>query len=121
MNAGAAARAVALALLGVAADALAHVALQRAVPAPDSVVHGSPAEVRLWFTDPIEAVFSAVVVRDGDGRRVDAQDPRVDPSDSACLHVSLRSLPPGIYRVHWRAVSVDTHVTEGDFTFAVRP
>jgi methionine-rich copper-binding protein CopC len=35
------------------------------------------------------------------------------------LHVGLKPLPPGTYRVHWRVLSVDTHTTEGSFTFQV--
>jgi methionine-rich copper-binding protein CopC len=35
------------------------------------------------------------------------------------LRVSLPPLEPGRYRVTWRVLSVDTHVTEGDFTFEV--
>jgi methionine-rich copper-binding protein CopC len=46
------------------------------------------------------------VVVDGDGRR---------------LRVSLSALSSGTYRVVWRVLSVDTHVTEGDFTFRVAP
>nr|WP_280113455.1 copper resistance protein CopC [Methylobacterium nodulans] len=30
-------------------------------------------------------------------------------------------LPPGIYRVTWHVVSVDTHRTQGSFTFEIRP
>jgi len=37
------------------------------------------------------------------------------------LRVSLPVLPPGAYRVTWRVLSVDAHVTEGDFTFDVAP
>jgi hypothetical protein len=35
------------------------------------------------------------------------------------LQVPLKPLGPGTYRVKWRVLSVDTHVTEGDFTFRV--
>ena len=35
------------------------------------------------------------------------------------LQVPLKPLRPGTYRVKWRVLSVDTHVTEGDFTFRV--
>ncbi len=35
------------------------------------------------------------------------------------LRVSLPNLAPGTYRVMWRVLSVDTHVSEGDFTFDV--
>ena len=37
----------------------------------------------------------------------------------ALLKVSLPPLGPGTYRVAWRVVSVDTHVTSGSFTFQV--
>ena len=31
------------------------------------------------------------------------------------------SIPPGVYTVRWRVVSVDTHATQGDFSFRVGP
>ena len=37
------------------------------------------------------------------------------------LSVSVSALPTGRYRVVWRVISVDTHATEGDFTFDVVP
>jgi methionine-rich copper-binding protein CopC len=33
--------------------------------------------------------------------------------------VGLKALPPGTYQVHWRVLSVDTHKTEGNFSFSV--
>jgi hypothetical protein len=33
----------------------------------------------------------------------------------------MPALLPGAYRVHWHVVSVDTHMTEGDFSFTVKP
>ena len=47
-------------------------------------------------------------------------DATVD-ADGTLLQVSLPKLEPGRYRVTWRVLSVDTHVTEGDFTFEVVP
>jgi methionine-rich copper-binding protein CopC len=35
--------------------------------------------------------------------------------------VPLKALRPGTYRVSWHAVSIDTHRTEGAFTFTVKP
>jgi methionine-rich copper-binding protein CopC len=35
------------------------------------------------------------------------------------LHVALKPLSPGTYKVIWRVLSVDTHRTQGDFTFRV--
>jgi hypothetical protein len=50
---------------------------------------------------------------------VDKRDVHVDPSNQALLHVSLPPLETGTYKVVWRVVSVDTHVTSGNFTFRV--
>ena len=102
-------------------EAAAHAFLDHATPAVGSAIHGSPAQVRLWFTQELEPAFSTVQVQDRDGRRVDKQDKRVDPANPALLQVSLPQLAPGRYRVVWRALSVDTHVSEGDFTFDVVP
>jgi copper resistance protein C len=35
------------------------------------------------------------------------------------MRVSVKPLTAGIYKVNWRAVSTDTHKTEGNFTFSV--
>jgi methionine-rich copper-binding protein CopC len=99
----------------------AHAFLDHAAPAVGSSIHGSPAQVRLWFTQELEPAFSTVKVLDRGGTQVDKQDKQVDRANPALLQVSLPKLAPGKYRVVWRALSVDTHVTEGDFTFDVVP
>lgn len=113
--------AVLLAALASPAGALAHAFLDRAVPAVGSTIHGKPAEVRLQFSQPLEPAFSTVRVFDAGRRQVDRKDGHVDGDDASLLKVSLPRLAPGIYRVVWRVLSVDTHVTEGDFTFEVAP
>jgi methionine-rich copper-binding protein CopC len=101
--------------------AFAHAFLDRAVPAVGSSVHAPPREVRLKFTEPLEPAFSSVRVVDRAGKGADRGDAHVDSGDASVLIVSLPPLAPGKYRVVWRVVSVDTHVTEGDFTFDVAP
>lgn len=108
-------------LSGLMAEAQAHAFLDHASPAVGSTVHGSPPQAMLWFTQELEPAFSTIRVLDRTGRRVDKKDGRVDASDRTLLRVSLPSLPPGTYRVIWRVVSVDAHVTQGDFTFDVVP
>lgn len=102
-------------------EAGAHAFLDHAAPAVGSAIYGSPAQVRLWFTQELEPAFSTVQVLDRIGRQVDKQDKLVDRANPVLLQVSLPELAPGRYRVVWRALSVDTHVTEGDFTFDVVP
>ena len=99
----------------------AHAFLDHATPAVGSVVHGAPAQVRLWFTQELEPAFSSVRVFDRSGKQVDKGDLQLDRADATLLQVSLPQLAPGTYRVAWRVLSVDTHVTEGDFSFDVVP
>ena len=99
----------------------AHAFLDHATPAVGSVVHGAPAQVRLWFTQELEPAFSSVRVLDRSGKQVDKRDIQLDGADATLLQVSLPQLAPGTYRVAWRVLSIDTHVTEGDFTFDVVP
>jgi len=101
------------------APAAAHAFLDHALPAVGSTVHESPREIRLWFTEQLEPAFSSIRVLDSSGKEVDARDSHVDAADAMVLTASLPVLAPGSYRVVWRVVSVDTHVTEGDFTFDV--
>jgi hypothetical protein len=105
----------------IAPPAKAHAFLDHAVPAVGSAVHAPPTEVRLWFTQKLEPAFSSVRVLDRSGSPVDRGDARVDPADPTLLRISLPALAPGVYRVTWRVLSVDSHVTEGDFTFDVAP
>ena len=113
---------VALALLLTgAAGAGAHAFLDRADPRAGSTVKVAPAQVRIWFTESLEPAFSSLRIVNEAGRRVDKGDSQVDPTNLRLLRVSLPPLPPGTYKVIWRVLSVDSHVTEGDFTFRVTP
>ena len=105
----------------LAAPAGAHAVLDQTVPASRSTVHASPKEVTLKFSQRLEPAFSGVQVFDGKGKRVDADDSRVDGADPTLVRVSVPALTPGRYRVSWRVLSIDTHVTKGEFTFDVAP
>ena len=105
----------------IAEGASAHAFLEGAFPRVGSTVSGSPDEVRLDFSEELEAAFSSVRVLDASGKQVDRGDKRLDPSDRRVLRVSVPRLSPGSYRVLWRVLSVDTHVTEGDYRFEVVP
>ncbi len=114
--------AVALALVALtAASAAAHAFLDHAEPRVGGTVKSAPGEITLWFTGAIEPAYSRVEVRDAAGKRVDRNDVSVDPQTRAVMRVSVEPLPPGRYKVVWRVLSIDTHVTDGDFTFKVAP
>jgi methionine-rich copper-binding protein CopC len=101
--------------------AWAHAFLEHAQPPVGSTVASAPAQVSMQFTERLEPAFSRVQVLDSTGRRVDRDDARVPADAPTSLVVSLGALPPGRYVVKWRVLSADTHVTEGDYTFAVKP
>jgi copper transport protein len=126
MTNGAASRRVAL-LAGFAAawvllscaPGLAHATLVEASPTRGGEVSEPPGRVELRFTEPVGAEFDAVVVRDARGARVDARDARVDPEDARVVLAELEELPEGSYTVEWRVTSIDGHVVEGRYGFAV--
>jgi len=104
-----------------AARVSAHAFLERSDPSVGGKVHSAPAAVRIWFTEAIEPRFSSIQVFDATGKQVDKKDTHSDPSNRSLLQVSLPRLGPGTYKVVWRVVSVDTHRTNGDFTFEILP
>jgi copper resistance protein C len=100
--------------------AMAHARLTGSDPAADATLNEAPAQVRLRFNEPVEAEFSPVGVYNAGGDRVDEDDARVDPDDARVVLVSLRrDLPDGPYSVEWRVTSIDGHVIEGTYEFAV--
>jgi copper resistance protein C len=98
------------------AAAHAHAFLDHAGPLVGSTVASAPREVSLTFTQNLEAAFSSVQVTGPNGARVDAGKPQISGNT---MHVGLKAAGPGTYHVRWHALSVDTHKTEGSFTFSV--
>ncbi len=99
--------------------ALAHAQLTQATPAVASEVKTAPTEVSLNFSEKLENTYSTVIVRDAMGKRVDKGDAHVDKTDRTLMKVPVDGLVPGIYIVEWRALTADTHRTEGAFIFRV--
>lgn len=98
--------------------AFAHAFLAHAVPAVGAALPTAPPALTLTYTEPVEPLFSRVTVEDSAGASVVAG--AVTASDGGrTLTVPLKPLAAGRYQVDWHIVSVDTHRTEGHFTFTV--
>jgi copper resistance protein C len=111
---------IALVLLAFAVPAAsAHAFLDHASPAVGSSVPTAPPAVTIWFTQDLEPAFSSMTVTNAAGQRVDVGNVRVVPGQPDALQVGLKPLLPGTYTVSWHVVSVDTHPTQGTFTFDV--
>ena len=109
------------ALLCIASPAFAHAFLQRSSPPVGSELPVSPNAVTITYTEGVEPDFSTIEVQNAQGARVDKADPHLLDGDQTKLSVSLPKLPSGDYTVIWHVTSVDTHKTEGRFTFSVSP
>jgi len=94
----------------------AHAFLDHAEPRVGNKVASPPKEVTLWFTQKLEPAFSSVTVTNAAGERVDSGKARVSGNQ---MSVPLRAGGAGTYHVNWHVLSVDTHKTEGNFTFQV--
>jgi copper resistance protein C len=94
------------------AGAHAHAMLSSASPPVGASVGAAPHQV----TQGLEPSFSSVQVTDSKGARVDAGKAQVSGST---MSVGLKALSPGTYQVHWHVLSVDTHKTQGSFSFRV--
>jgi copper resistance protein C len=111
---------VAILFLALQSQAWAHAFLDHAEPKVGSVITNSPGEIKIWFTQNLEPVFSVIEVRDAQGKEVDKKDSHVSDKDKSLLMVSLPPLSTGTYMVTWHVVSVDTHRTQGSFKFTIK-
>jgi copper resistance protein C len=107
---------IALLLLLATEQVSAHAFLDHAEPRVGNTVASAPSEVTLWFTQKLEAAFSTITVTNAAGQRVDTGKTRVSGDQ---MSVSLRPGGTGTYHVTWHVLSVDTHRTDGNFTFKV--
>jgi methionine-rich copper-binding protein CopC len=99
--------------------AQAHAMLDHASPKVGSSSPAAPREVVLWFTENLEPAFSQIEVRSENGSLVSSGKAHLGAGNE--LHVALKALGPGTYKVSWHVLSVDTHRTQGDFSFRVGP
>lgn len=103
-----------------AGQAQAHAQLESANPSVGGAVAGSPSTVRLEFSEGVEARYSHVSIT-GPGGTVPVSSPSNGGGKSSLVVKVGRKLQPGSYHVSWSVVSVDTHKTQGSFSFTVRP
>ncbi len=118
---GRAAIAAAVSMLFMPAPASAHAMLERANPMVGAIVRAAPGAISLRFSEAVEPALCTVSLSRNDGTGVPLAA-FVASDHGRVLGASVRgAMAPGIYRVHWRVVSVDTHVTQGDFSFTIAP
>ncbi|NMX94913.1 MULTISPECIES: copper homeostasis periplasmic binding protein CopC [unclassified Pseudomonas] len=104
-------------LLGASA-AFAHAHLKTATPPADSTV-AAPADLRLVFSEGIEATFTKVSLSK-DGTEVAIKGLQTPDANKKTLVVTPAApLTAGTYKVEWHVLSVDTHKSAGSYSFKV--
>jgi copper resistance protein C len=128
--------------------AAAHAFLNASVPAADSTVATPLKDIKLSYSEPVQirfsifklyklnaapgadartlhgeadALVSADLLKRGDeAARADAGVANTERS-STDIVLRVKDLQPGAYVLMWRALSVDTHTTQGSFVFIYAP
>ncbi|WP_339071427.1 copper homeostasis periplasmic binding protein CopC [Pseudomonas idahonensis] len=105
-------------LLG-ASSVFAHAHLKGSNPAANSSVV-APNELRLMFSEGVEAAFTQVTISK-DSAPLEVKSLATEGTDKKTLVVTPAATPlrAGEYKVEWHAVSVDTHKSEGSYSFKV--
>ena len=99
----------------------AHAHLQSEEPAADSTT-AAPKDLRLNFSEGVEDKFTKVSLTTNSGKTVIVNSVATDPVDKKVLIVTPATpIAAGEYKVEWHAVSVDTHKSEGAYSFKVSP
>jgi copper transport protein len=108
--------AVALLALAFPAAASAHATLRSTFPSFRAELQRGPSVIRLHFDQRVKVLPGAIRVLSDDGKDF-AAPARVNGTD---VIAKVRPLERGAYTVRWQAVSADSHVVSGVWTFGVR-
>lgn len=104
----------------LADDGVPHLRLVATSPAADSAVAGSPAEIRLFFSEAPQMRGTTVRLTRGAEELVESTAAAADPEDAKELFIRpVSPLAPGTYTVHWRVIAEDGHTQRGTFEFRV--
>jgi copper transport protein len=108
--------AIALLVLAFPAAASAHATLRSTTPSFRAELQRGPSVIRLHFDQYVKVLPGAITVLNDAGKDF-AGPARTSGTD---VVAPVRALPRGAYTVRWQAVSADSHVVSGVWTFGVR-
>jgi len=104
--------------LGIPLVVSAHSFPAKETPSAGQQITSPPSEVVIQFDAPIEKLFAKLEVTGADGANLAEGSPQI--SDNGIrMSVKVPALKPGDYTVKWAVVGIDTHHTQGSYTFTV--
>ena len=78
-----------------------------------------PEKVVITFLGNIEPAFSKVEVFDSKNKKVSKKT--TFREENTIMEAELeKDLPPGVYKVKWKCMSLDGHAQKGKYTFTVK-
>ena len=107
---------IAFAALAFPAVASAHATLRSTTPQFGTELQRSPEQIGLHFDQTVKVLPGSIKVLNGVGAQFALQS-RVEGRDVVARVLPLKL---GAYTVRWRAISADSHVVSGVWTFGVR-
>ena len=93
----------------------AHTVLSSSVPADNAVETVAPERITLSFSTEVR--LTGLSMEDAAGASVDLGS--IPTATQREFVIPAPKLPPGTYRVSWRAVGADSHVVSGEYRFEV--
>ena len=109
--------AAALAVLMAPGTASAHAMLHSSDPAEGATLNASPGALHLMFSEECRVTSLRLLDRAGKEHQVRREGGREAASHATATVPA--ALPPGAYRIEWRAMGGDGHVMSGAVRFAV--
>jgi copper transport protein len=102
-----------------AAPAFAHATLEGTDPGAGATVKQSPTQIKLSYSEPVEASLGAVRVYNSRADKVDVGEAHHPNGKASVVAVDTPKLDDGLYVVTWRVISADSHPIQGAYTFTV--
>jgi copper transport protein len=105
---------------GSGSTVLGHAQLVASSPGSGEILPEPPSELRLVFSEPLEAQVTSLDLASLDGTPILERAGEVDPDDPFAVVADVPDLPDGIYQITWRNLSAaDGHTTDGFLYFGV--
>ena len=96
----------------------AHVGMLNSSPAKNGFVESSPEKVTIKFGGPLEPAFSKVEVYDENDKKVSGKTTFL--KSNKVMECDLdENLPPGMYTVKIKCMSLDGHSIKEEYTFII--
>ncbi len=107
---------VALAALAFPAVASAHATLQSTTPRFGHEIQRSPPTIQLHFDQHVKVLPGSIKLLNGAGKNFAL----AAHTEGTSVVAAVKPLKLGAYTVRWRAISADSHVVSGVWTFGLR-